>query len=484
MADGNSKVAYNLTAEQCVLGCLMLDYADCEGGIDNLRPDDFYLGVHKTILTAMKTIVDVKNKTIDLVTVTDALKAVGKFEACGGLQYLNTISDTVPSVANFRHYLEIVKKDSTLRKLNKVGREIVDISLTSDDGAIALQKTEKLIFDISKEDEKNELRPIAETLPAVAKRVNALRNDPTAYQGIMTDFYDIDEITNGFRGGELIILAARPSVGKTAFGLNIVTNIAVKTGKRCAVFSLEMSREQLVNRMACSFGCINSYNVGRGELTEEEWNQFVNTIDILSMQNIFIDDSSDIGPAEIRRKCERLKRTHGLDFVMVDYLGLMNTDSQKRDNRQVEVAACSRAMKILAKELDVPVLLLAQLNRSTENTTTKNEDKEPELHNLRESGAIEQDADIVMFIHKPKQKQTDGDDQTTKNEPQEIKIKIAKHRNGPTGAFNLVWESQYTRFSNTKSAQEAQDEREKAIKQRKNPKKAPAQQKILDGANE
>jgi replicative DNA helicase len=468
MSDGNGKQqANNLLAEQCVLGCLMLDYVGCSSGIDKLNKQDFHSPVHQIIFEAMTALLDKKNKTIDFVTVVDALKNAKKLDTVGGLTYLNQISDSVPSVANFRHYYDIVKKNSVLRRLNDAGQKIVNSSYTSDDEQETLSTAEKLIFDIAKQDERKDLTAIGDELPAVVKRYDLIRRDPTALYGLMTDFYAIDNMTNGFKGGELIILAARPGVGKTSLGLNMILNSAIKHGKKCAVFSLEMSKQSLVGRALCSIAGVSAYRANRGELDANEWAKITQANDTLSAHDIYIDDNSEITPTEIKRKCMRLKREHGLDFVMVDYLGLMNpgTAVNKNSNRQTEVAANSRSMKILAKELDVPVLLLAQLNRNVETRNAKGDDKKPALHDLRESGAIEQDADIVMFIHMPKPPEA-ADDDDDRTEPIEADIIIAKHRNGPCGVVQLAWERDFTRFRNTKTSQDAQDARDKAVAHR------------------
>jgi len=465
MAEPQGKtLPHNIQAEQCVLGCLLLDYVGCEGGIDKLTVDDFFLQSHKTIFEAMQGLLNRKDKTIDYVTVVDALKTAKKLESVGGVAYLNALNDAVPSVANFRHYYDIVKKDSVLRKLNSAGRKIVDSSWASDDEQSTLADAEKIIFDISKNEERKELTPIAGELSTVVARLDEIRRDPRVLYGIKTGFYGIDDMTNGLHGGELVILAARPGVGKTALGLNMIIN-ASKAHKKCAIFSLEMSKASLTQRAICSLAMVNSYRAGRGELTEVEWHKLLEAGKVLANTDIYIDDNSDITPMEIKRKCMRLKREKGLDFVMVDYLGLMNAGGgvRKFDNRQVEVASNSRAMKILAKELDIPVLLLAQLNRNVETRNKKDENAMPELHDLRESGAIEQDADIVMFIHMPK-RDKEAEQNQSEDTAIEATINIAKHRNGPTGFVRLAWQRAYTAFRNLETSEKAQKEMESDVK--------------------
>ena len=471
---------HSLQAEQCVLACLMLDYVGCgDGLVDKLQKDDFYSPVHQTIFEAMLGVIENK-KNVDFVTVVESLTVAKKLDVVGGVAYINIITDTVPSVANFRNYFDIVKKNSVLRKLNSAAKQILESSYASDDEQLTLQEAEQVIFDIAKQDEHKELTALSHELPLVMQRIDNIRKNPATIYGISTGFYGIDSVTNGLHGGELIILAARTGVGKTSLGLNMVLNAAIESGKKCAIFSLEMDKESLVRRAVCSRAMVSSTDVARGELDDARWQRLVQATDVLDSVNIYIDDSSDITPTEIRRKCIRLKREHGLDFVMVDYLGLLNPGQVRRENRQAEVAANSRAMKILAKELNVPVLLLAQLNREVVTQSGKTVDKRPQLHHLRESGAIEQDADIVMFIHtdRPTENNSDEeDDQPEQPEATEAEVIIAKHRKGATGVVKLAWRKEYTTFENLSQAQAAKDARKRAA-QSKKPAPTPVQQQV------
>jgi len=456
---------HSIEAEQSVLACVMLDYVGCQGGFDKLTKADFYSPAHQTIFESMRGLLGKNNKTIDFVTVTEALSKSKKLESVGGVAYLNAINDAVPSVANFRHYVDILKKNRVLRRLNAAAQVISEASYASDDEQEALAMAEKAIFDISREDERKELTHVGGELPGVMDRLDTIRKDPTAIYGIKTGFYGIDNMTNGLHKGELVILAARPGIGKTSLGLNMITNAAIHSGKKCAVFSLEMSKALVTRRALCSLAMVSSYKAGRGELDSAEWQRLWHANDVLSKANVYIDDNSEITPMEIKRKCMRLKREQGLDLVMVDYLGLMSSGAVKVESRQTEVASMSRAMKVLSKELDIPVLLLAQLNRSVETRARKGDDARPALHDLRESGAIEQDADVVMFIHMPKPpEQSDDEDEAPadKKTPDEADIIIAKHRNGPCGTIKVRWIKEWTTFTNMPNAQAAQDAREKA----------------------
>jgi len=456
---------YNHQAEQSVLGCLMLDYLVCGDGLEKLAVEDFYDPKHKFVFQAMQNILEHKDRIIDLVTVVESLRVMEKFDQIGGISYLNSMIDIVPSVANFRHYFDIVKSHSTLRKLYDQAEIIQRECKTSEDEQATLSRAEKAIFDISRADENKELTKISQELPTVVDRVMTIKNDPTAIYGIKTGFYGIDNMTNGLHGGELVIIAARPGVGKTSLGLNMILNAAISSGKKCAVFSLEMSKSQLAQRALCSLAMVSSYKAGRGELDDAELQRIMQATEVLDSAKIYIDDNSDITATEIMRKCMRLKREQGLDFVMVDYLGLMQGSGRKQDNRQVEVAANSRAMKILAKELDIPVLLLSQLNRNVETRNAKGGDAKPALHDLRESGAVEQDADLVAFIHMNK---PEGEDEGgEKKVATEAEIIIAKHRNGPCGTVKLAWQNEYTTFQNLPAARAAQDAMNKAAKSKR-----------------
>jgi replicative DNA helicase len=447
---------HNIEAEQSVIACVLLDN-DCLGVFSRLSESHFYSSAHKIIYEAIQSLI-IKNIAVDFVTLTERLTATGKLDSVGGLPYLTALTDIVPTSANFKHYVAIVKKNAVLRRLVSAGTEIAKTGANSDDEHGAIQVAEKLVFDIGKEDEKKELTSLGQELPNVLETLDKISKDPEALRGLKTGFYALDDLTNGLQKSDLIIIAARPSVGKTSLALNIVLNSAIRYKTKCAIFSLEMSKTSLAMRALCSVAKVSLYKAMRGGVTNEEWSNLWNANKKLSQANIYVDDNSSITAGEIMRKCMRLKRERGLDLVMVDYLGLMggnNTSNMRYENRQVLVAENSRAMKIMAKELDVPVMLLSQLNRGIE--TRRGTESEPVLSDLRESGAIEQDADIVMFIHKPK---TEGgeeeqqEDKVNKSNDYEAKIILAKHRNGPTGSFQLHYHGEWTTFMNPNSRKE------------------------------
>ena len=454
---------HNLEAEQSVLGCVLIDNDSTIGAISRMREEDFYSPSHRAIFSAMRAIME-KNTPVDFVTLVSALTTAGTLESIGGVAYITALNDIVPSAANFRHYVSILKRYRVLRRLIAGANHIIEESHIATDEHAALQIAEKAIFDIAKEDERRELTNISNELPAVLERLDIIQKDPTAVRGLQTGFFGLDDLTNGLQKSDLIILAARPSVGKTSLGLNIVLNAAIKRKAKAAVFSLEMSKQSLTTRALCSAAKVSLSKAMKGELSADEWKRIWEANKLLSASNIHIDDNSVITPSEILRKCMRLKREQGLDVVMVDYLGLM-TGGSKRENRQVEVADNSRYMKILAKELDVPVILLSQLNRGIE--ARKGSDARPMLSDLRESGAIEQDADLVMFIHRPQQ--AEGPDQEVVDDAvSEVELIIAKQRNGPLGIVKLNWISEHTTFANQMSEQSAQDAKEK-LEGRKKP---------------
>ena len=440
---------HNLEAEQSVLGCMLIDNDVCVTVFGIVVEDEFYSATHKLIFSAMRGLFE-KNSPVDLVTLSDILTATGKIDNVGNIDYLMRLSDIVPSSANIKHYIEIVKRNSILRKIINAGNKIVQEGFNNaDDEQNVLAMAEKLVFDIGREGERKELTLIGDELPIVLERLDTIQRDPTALRGLRTGFYGLDDITNGLQKSTLIIIAARPGVGKTSLGLNIVTNTAIKRKARVAVFSLEMGKTELTTRALCSVAAVDISRANKGELNAEELKRIFIANKELAQADIYIDDNSVITPAEIMSKCMRLKREKGLDLVMVDYLGLMTGGGNKRESRQVEVADNSRYMKILSKELDVPVILISQLNRGVEGR--RGADARPVLSDLRESGAIEQDADIVMFIH------AERDSDNTEVDSNERELIVAKHRNGPQGIIKLRWMPQYTTFMNMQAGQQAAD---------------------------
>jgi len=429
MAKPSRNMPHNTEAEQSVLGCIILSQNAQIEIFGRLTANDFFVGSHQTLFSEMFELYSTNNP-VDFVTLMDRLERKGQVDLVGGISYVSQICDCMPSAANFREYVDIVKRDSILRQLINASQTIIDQSFESGDYQATLENAEKLIFDIAQNQDRTVLTPFREPLKNVIDRFDAVAKDKDAFKGLKTDFYTLDQYTNGFQNSDLILLAARPSVGKTAFAMNLVTNIALKEKKRCAVFSLEMSKEQLAQRALCSVAHVSMENALKGELTANDWKAIWSAHKELSEAEIYVDDSSLNTPIEILSKCRRLKREKGLDFIMIDYLQLMSSgEKTSSDNRQNDVAAMSRLLKVLARELNIPVLVLSQLSRAVEKRT----DHRPILSDLRESGAIEQDADIVMFLHRDKEENEKNPDHAF------AELIIAKHRNGPLGTINLQW---------------------------------------------
>lgn len=451
MAENISRKKFDLTgdmphsieAERALLGCLLLDTKIQVEVAAFLTEDDFFSDAHRCIFSAMLKIIK-DNKSVDLVTLIDALEKAGELKRAGDIDYITDLTNVMPSSANYMRYLELVERDSMLRKLIRGSAEIIEDARTSTDEKKSLAVAEKTIFEISNSADTSEVVPISDVIPEVITKFDELSKDKSKYKGIKTQFKALDNLLNGVHGSDLMILAARPAMGKTSFAMNIVENIAAQ-GYSCAVFSLEMGKEQLVQRMLCSVAGVSMENANKGKMTRQEWLKIAKAREILSKSKIFIDDSSLITPQEMMSKCRRIKRKYGLDFVMVDYIQLMSPGDKRRnsDSRQNEISDISRYLKILAKEINVPVLALSQLSRAVES-----EKRRPQLSDLRESGAIEQDADIVMFIHRPDLKAKEEELANGKVKKNVAEIIVAKHRNGKTDTVQLYFMGECTKFLN------------------------------------
>ena len=427
---------HSLEAEQALLGCIILDPKIQTEVAGFLHEEDFFEASHKLIFNAISEIIKA-NRTVDIITLTDMLEKQGNLKNAGDISYITGLTDILPSSANYNTYLNIVKRDSMLRRLIEGAMKIVDECGGSQDEKNSLALAEKTVYDISNDADTSEIFKISSVLPDVMTKLDELSKDSSKFRGIKTGYRGLDYLLNGFHGSDLMILAARPGMGKTSLAMNLVENIAL-AGKSCAVFSLEMSKEQLVQRMLCSLAGVSMETALKGKMQHAEWLKIAKAKELLANSKIFIDESSIITPEEILSKCRRLKRKHGLDFVMIDYIQLMDNKSKWKDeNRQQQVSDISRNLKILAKELNVPVLALSQLSRAVES-----EKRRPQLSDLRESGAIEQDADIVMFIHRPDlgAKKEEG------AQPNVAELIIAKHRNGAQGLVKLYFIGECTKF--------------------------------------
>jgi replicative DNA helicase len=441
MASSYKIMPHNIEAEQAILGCVLIDMQAQSDILSYLKEDDFYSQAHKDIFSSMVKIYQ-SSRPVDFVTITDQLDKDKILDKVGGIEYITTLTNTVPSAANFKHYCNIVKGDSLRRKLIYSGQKIIEQSYENEDEDKSLQFAEKEIFDIAQTEETSVLEHVGAPNGAVKhviEKFDQIAKDPTSIKGIPTGFTELDKITNGLQNSDLILLAARPGVGKTSFSMNVLVNAAVDHGKKCAVFSLEMSKEQLMQRAICSLAKVSMAKALNGTMDAEEWKRIWTATKKLEQSGLYVDASSLTTPADVLTKCRRLKAKEGLDLVMIDYIQLMSS-GKKTDNRQTEVSEISRSLKIAAKELNVPIIVLSQLSRGVESRN----DHRPMLSDLRDSGAIEQDADIVMFLYNPEK----YNDIPQEDEPGTVELIIAKHRNGRTGTVKLRWIGEYTTFVN------------------------------------
>ncbi|RSK29174.1 replicative DNA helicase [Bacillus sp. HMF5848] len=430
---------HSVEAEQAVLGAIFLQPSSLSSAAELLEPDDFYRASHQKIYEAMLTLSE-KGEPVDLITVTQELADLKLLEEVGGVSYLSELADSVPTAANIQYYSSIVEEKSILRRLIRTANNIVSDGYTREEDVQGLlSDAEKKILEVSQRKNSGAFKNIKDVLVETYDNIEALQNRKGDVTGIATGFRDLDRMTAGFQRNDLIIVAARPSVGKTAFSLNIAQNVATKTGENVAIFSLEMGAEQLVMRMLCAEGNINAQNLRTGALTPDDWRKLTMAMGNLSNAGIYIDDTPGVRVNEIRSKCRRLKQEAGLGMILIDYLQLIQGSGRSsKENRQQEVSEISRQLKSLARELQVPVIALSQLSRGVE----QRQDKRPMMSDIRESGSIEQDADIVAFLYRD-----DYYDKESENK-NIIEIIIAKQRNGPVGTVELAFVKEYNKFVN------------------------------------
>jgi len=434
---------HSVEAEQSVLGGLLLDNLAWDRAGDLLSDSDFYRYEHRLIYAAIGALV-AASKPADVITVFEQLQSHGKADDCGGLAYLNALAQSVPSAANMRRYAEIVRERSILRKLIAVSDEIATTAFNPQGRAVSgiLDEAESKIFKIGEEGSRQRqgFQGIDKLVVALIDRVQELHdNGAEEVTGVRTGFYDLDRMTAGLQKGDLIVLAARPSMGKTAFALNIAEHVAVQEGLPVLMFSMEMGASQLALRMVGSLGRIDQQGLRTGRLKNDEWERLTEAVERLGQVQMYIDETPALNSAELRARARRMARQFGtLGLIVIDYLQLMSGSGSDGENRATEIGEISRGLKALAKELQCPVIALSQLNRSVESRT----DKRPMMSDLRESGAIEQDADVIMFIYRD-----DYYDKASK-EPGVAEIVIGKQRNGPVGTVKLTFLKPLTRFDN------------------------------------
>src|SRR3954447_5488425 len=428
----------NIEAEQAVLGAIFLEPSSLVLASEILIPEDFYRASHQKIFNVMLNLSD-QGKAVDLVTVTEELAAAKLIEDTGGGSYLGELAASVPTAANIEYYARIVEEKSLLRRLIRTATSIASDGYSREDEVEALlSEAEKNIMAVAQRKNAGAFHSIKDVLVRTYDNIEEMHNRVGDITGISTGFAELDRITAGFQRNDLIIVGARPSVGKTAFALNIAANVATKTGENVAIFSLEMGAEQLVMRMLCSEGNIDAQRLRTGSLTDEDWGKLTMAMGSLSNSGIFIDDTPGVRISDIRSKCRRLQQEHGLGMILIDYLQLILGSGRSGENRQQEVSEISRSLKQLARELKVPVIALSQLSRGVE----QRQDKRPMMSDIRESGSIEQDADIVAFLYRDDYYDKESEDKNI------IEIIIAKQRNGPTGTVQLAFVKEYNKFVN------------------------------------
>lgn len=428
----------NVEAERCVIGGMLIDQNAINKILEFLTPDDFYRETHKIIFEAMISLYQ-KNEPVDLVTVTNELRSSGKLEAAGGVVYLSALVDSIPTAANIVHYGKIVHEKAILRRLIQGATEIVERGFDQDASNVDdfLDQAEKVIFDVAQRRFKPSFFAVKDIIKDSFKMIEELYERKELVTGVPTGFTELDRLTAGLQKSDLIIIAGRPSMGKTAFALNIVMHAAMEDDVPSAIFSLEMSKEQLMMRLLCSEARIDASRLRGGFLSDPDWPKLTRAAGALSDAEIFIDDSPAMNVLEMRAKARRLQKEHDIGLVVVDYLQLMRGVGGA-ESREREISEISRSLKALAKELNVPVIAISQLNRAVE----ARQDKRPQLADLRESGSIEQDADVVMFVYRDEVYNHESDEKGI------AEIIVGKQRNGPIGRTKLAFLSQYTRFEN------------------------------------
>ena len=429
---------HNLEAERSILGAVILDNHALNAAVEKLRPDDFFLPQHRLIFNQMVQLAE-KQQAIDTITLMEDLTRRNELESAGGLPYLSQLTDGLPRLTNVEHYARIVKEKAVLRNLIYSASAIQEQALAAgDDADVILDRAESAIFQLAEDRVRAGLIGVKELVRENFERLERIFSEGRRITGLATGYTDLDNQTAGLQPSELIILAARPSMGKTALALNIAENVALRQREPVAVFSLEMSKESLLLRMLASEARVDAHKFRTGHMNKDDWGKITTGLANLGESPLWIDDSASTTVLEMGAKARRLKRDKGLSLVIVDYLQLVVPSNTGRNtNRQEQVASISRAMKGLAKELKIPVLVLSQLTRAPER-----DERKPQLADLRESGAIEQDADVVLFIHRPNFYKTD----LPEEERAKAEVIIAKQRNGPTGNLNFVFLARHTRF--------------------------------------
>ena len=426
---------HNLEAEQSVLGSMLIDKGSIAEAVEVLKSEDFYRDSHKVLFTVIRELF-LKDIPIDMVTLIENLRASDKLETVGGITYISQISESVPTTAHLHSYIKIVEDKSMLRKLIRASTEIIEDSYNKQDEVDkVLDGAQKRIFDIADKKSTSDYEPLSAVLERGFLEIERLFINKGSLTGVPSGFRDLDQKTSGFQKGDMVLVAARPSMGKTTFSLNLCENAALRAGKSIVIFSLEMPKEQLAYKLLCSQANVDMVKLRTGNLDEKDWENIARAAGPLASAKIFIDDTAGITVMDMRSKCRKIKLEHGIDLIMIDYLQLMSGSSGS-ESRQQEVSEISRSIKALAKEMKCPVIALSQLSRAPEQRA----DHRPMLSDLRESGSIEQDADIVMFLYRDEYYNKETEDKNV------AEVIIAKHRNGEVGTAKLAFIGQLSKF--------------------------------------
>lgn len=427
---------HSIEAEQSVIGSMIIDKSAAAKAMEKLKPDDFYRDGHKLIFKAISEM-SRNDMAVDLVTLLEYLKSTDLLEKSGGVTYISEISASVPTTANLESYIRIVSDKSLLRKLIKSATKIIEESYESQDKvAEVLDHAQKKIFDLADTKGSAEYESLAAVLERSLEDVERVCGNKGSITGVSSGIKDLDEQTSGFQKGDMVLIAARPSMGKTTFSLNIAETAALRDGKSVVIFSLEMGKEQLANKLLCSQASVDMLKLRTGNLDDDDWDRIAKAAGPLSKARIYIDDTAGMSVMEMRSKCRKIKMEHGIDMILIDYLQLMSGSSGS-ESRQQEVSEISRSIKALAKEMECPVIALSQLSRAPEQRA----DHRPMLSDLRESGSIEQDADVVMFLYRDEYYNKESEDKGI------AECIIAKQRNGPVGTVKMAWIGKHSKFA-------------------------------------
>ena len=430
------ELPHSIEAEKAVVGCVLQDSKALAAAIELLSPEDFYFDANREIFAVSIELFN-ESTPVDIVTVSDRLTRYDKLDAVGGIPYLASVGAGVSTTENVEHYANIIMEKALLRRLSNAATAINQLAIGQENETDkVIEQATQMIFNIAEGKDKSDIVPVKDIIMSTYDDMVENASNPNKLTGLATGFRELNQRCGGFHGGEFILIAGRPGMGKSSFAVNIAEHVAINDKKTVAIFNLEMPKESILKRIICSQALVDSSKILTGKFESMDWADIGQKLDKIAMAPLYIDDSSTVTVSEIRAKCHRLKQTKGLSLVVIDYLQLMQ-GSGRTDSRQQEISEISRSLKIMAKELDVPVIALSQLSRAVEGR----QDKRPMLSDIRESGSIEQDADMVMFIYRDDYYNPDSEDKNT------AEVIIAKHRAGETGMFKLGWQGRYTKFN-------------------------------------